>query len=101
MQSPGPEFLAQESPWAVVWQELSSYLEKLQVRLSPGVLGLPAASTVSRGHVACLINKDQTSINLASDLIKIHIQVKKKKDFCLFKFRGLFPITNVLSFSLA
>ena len=38
MQIPGPEFLAQESPWAVVWQELSSYLEKLQVRLSPGVL---------------------------------------------------------------
>ena len=61
-----------------------------------GSSGLPAASTVSRGHVACLINKDQTSINLASDLIKIHIQVKKKKDFCLFKFRGLFPITNVL-----
>lgn len=79
MQIPGPEFLAQESPWAVVWQELSSYLEKLQVRLSLGVLGLPAASTVSRGHVACLINKDQTSINLASDLIKIHIQAKKKK----------------------
>ena len=46
--------------------------------------------------MACLINKDQTSINLASDLIKIHIQVKKKKDSCLFKFRGLFPIINVL-----
>lgn len=78
MQIPGPELLAQESSWAVAWQELSSYLEKLQVRLSPGVLGLPATSMVSRGHEACLINKDQTSINLASDLIKIHIQVKKK-----------------------
>lgn len=96
MQIPGPELLAQKSPWAVAWQELSSYLEKLQVRLSPEVLGLPAASMVSRGPKACLINKDQTSINLASDLIKIHIQVKKKKkDFCPFKFRSLFPITNV------
>ena len=79
MQIPGPELLAQKSPWAVAWQELSSYLEKLQVRLSPEVLGLPAASMVSRGPEACLINKDQTTINLASDLINIHIQVKKKK----------------------
>ena len=48
MQIPGPELLAQKSPWAVAWQELSSYLEKLQVRLSPEVLGLPAASMVSK-----------------------------------------------------
>lgn len=34
---------------------------------------------MSRGYEACLINKDQTSINLASDLIKIHIHFKKKK----------------------
>lgn len=70
MQIPGPGITL-----GVVWQELSSYLEKLQVRLSPGVLGLPGASVVSRGYEACLINKDQTSINLASDLIKIHIHI--------------------------